>query len=206
MRPYWGLIALLHLGNCCLKPKSCPNPVVSSPYGRSLLTAHTSGEIKVLKRSCFWFPLLPSLSAVYSSSIRCWWVGIQYLWAVILLQRHFYCISAILMVRAVNCHDKTHSAGGFNFCFGICCPFAGVLSCSLSPQPYYKSRAACSRKAYLSCKYSLLLATTDFSLTFTVLSCLEWLKPHDSAHFLWAFCNLRWSCLFSDSQAIYTFA
>lgn len=68
MKPYWALIALLDLGNGCLKPKSCPNPVELSPYVKSPLTARMSLEIEVLKSSRFWFLLLPSLSAVGSCS------------------------------------------------------------------------------------------------------------------------------------------
>lgn len=124
MRPYWGLIAFLDLGNCCFKPKSCPGPVVSSPYGKSLLTAHVlrnqSSEEKQV------------LISIASLTFCCLFLQSQVLvsWSPVLVCSNsaakaflsYQCYLVSLVVRAVNCHNKTLNPGGF----GICCPLAGA--------------------------------------------------------------------------------
>lgn len=57
-----GLIALLDLESCSLKPKSLPDPVVLSPYVKSLWTAQQCGSWREAGFGFpHFFPFLPLL-------------------------------------------------------------------------------------------------------------------------------------------------
>lgn len=100
MRPCWGL--RVFLGNCSLQAKSHPHPVVPSPYGRSLLTAHVSVAISPEEEQV-WVSIAFCCSFLQS---QCW-NQFSDPAAKGFLSYQCWCCPVSLMVRAVHCHNQT---------------------------------------------------------------------------------------------------
>lgn len=79
----------------------------------------------------------------------------------------WWCCLVTLMVRAVNCHNKTLNPGGFNFSSGLCCPCELCLSPEL-----YRVKTFRSRRASLPCN-TCCSWPPQIVLYFTVLLSLE---------------------------------